>query len=306
MGDQMRLAPNRKITVSQIASFLKADMHGKDLRIESATSLEDIAEHAVGFFKGSLSKEVLRRTHHACLIGSELPDTIYDNAFLIVKNPRLSFAKILKEFFVSRTLAGIGKHTVIHPTAIIGKDVFIGNGCSVGRDVVIGDYTEVRNNVVIADGVRIGKHCLIRSNAVIGEEGFGFEYEEDGTPFRIPHLGSVEIGDHVEIGNFTAIAQGTLKNTIIHSHVKIDNLVHIAHNCVVGERTVIVAGAETSGSSVIGTDCWLGVGCTTMQKIKIGDNSLVGIGSVVLRDVPPGVVVAGNPARILRMRGIEE
>jgi UDP-3-O-[3-hydroxymyristoyl] glucosamine N-acyltransferase len=155
---------------------------------------------------------------------------------------------------------------------------------------------------VIADDVKIGRHCLIRSNSVIGEEGFGFEYEEDGTPIRIPHLGSVEIGDFVEIGNFTAIARGTLKNTIIHSHVKIDNLVHIAHNCIIGEKSMVIACAEVSGSSIVGKKCWLGAGCSTMQKIKIGDNCLIGIGAVVLKDVLPGAVMAGNPAKLIRMR----
>ena len=139
-----------------------------------------------------------------------------------------------------------------------------------------------------------------RLRLLIGEEGFGFEFEEDGTPIRIPHLGGVEIGDYVEVGNFTAIARGTLKNTVIHSHVKIDNLVHIAHNCIIGSKTMVIACAEVSGSSVVGEGCWLGVGCSTMQKIRIGHNSLVGVGSVVLKDVEAGSVVAGNPAKVVR------
>lgn len=191
---------------------------------------------------------------------------------------------------------------MIHPTAKIGKSVIIGNGCTIDKNVVIGDNTEIRNNVVITDGVKIGRHCLIRSNSVIGEEGFGFEYEENGTPIRIPHLGSVEIGDFVEIGNFTAIARGTINNTVIHSHVKIDNLVHIAHNCIIGEKSLIIACAEVSGGTIVGEKCWLGVGCSTMQKIKLGDNCLIGIGAVVIEDVPPGAVMAGNPAKILRIQ----
>ena len=105
-----------------------------------------------------------------------------------------------------------------------------------------------------------------------------------------------------QTGNFTAIARGTLKNTIIRSHVKIDNLVHIAHNCIIGEKSMIIACAEISGSSIIGEKCWLGVGCSTMQKIKLGDNCLIGIGAVVLKDVLPGAVMAGNPARFIRMQ----
>lgn len=106
----------------------------------------------------------------------------------------------------------------------------------------------------------------------------------------------------VEIGNFTTIARGTLDNTIIHSHVKIDNLVHIAHNCIIGENSMVVACAEVSGSAIVGKNCWLGVGCSTMQKIRIGENSIIGIGAVVLEDVAPGAVMAGNPAKVIRTK----
>lgn len=302
MGHEIKLKPKKALKASDVAKFLKTKVCGKDFPIKIVTSLNYISANTLIFSKSKLSTDFLKGIHHACIITTELPDKIGSNAFIIDKNPRLAFAKILAEFFVEKKKPGIGEYAVIHPTAKIGKGVFIGNGCIVGRNVVIGDHTEIRNNVVIADGVKIGKHCLIRSSAVIGEEGFGFANKEDGVPVRIPHLGSVEIGDYVEIGNFTAIARGTLRNTIIHSHVKIDNLVHIAHNCIIGENTMIIACAEVSGSSEVGKNCWLGVGCSTMQKIKIGDNCLIGIGSVVLKNVPSGSVMAGNPAKLLRMQ----
>ncbi len=301
MGNEIGLKPNKSIKASDIATFLKTKVHGKDLPIKTVTSLNDASSNALTFSKNKLSNDFIKNSEGLCVIAKELPDEIGLNAFVIVENPRLAFAKVLAEFFAEKKKPGIGKHNVIHATAKIGTGVLIGNGCTIGRNVEIGDHTEIRNNVVISDGVKIGRHCLIRSSAVIGEEGFGFENENDGTPIRVPHLGSVEIGDYVEIGNFTAIARGTLKNTIIHSHVKIDNLVHIAHNCIIGENTMIIACAEVSGSAEVGKNCWLGVGCSTMQKIKIGDNCLIGIGSVVLKDVPSGAVMVGNPAKILRM-----
>jgi UDP-3-O-[3-hydroxymyristoyl] glucosamine N-acyltransferase len=291
------------VSASDIAAFLKAKIFGENIQINSVKSMDDIAENALAFSKAKLANDFLKNTKHTCFITSELPENIGSNTFIIVENPRLAFAKVLSAFFVEKKTPGIGEYTVIHPSSVIGKSVIIGNCCTIGRDVVIGDSTEIRNNVVITEGVKIGRHCLIRSGAVIGEEGFGFDYEENGIPVRIPHLGSVEIGDFVEVGNFTAIARGTLKNTIIHSHVKIDNLVHIAHNCIIGEKTMIIACAEVSGSSVVGENCWLGVGCSTMQKIKVGHNCLIGIGSIVLKDVPSGSVMAGNPAKLIRMQG---
>ena len=301
MGDEI-IKPNQALKASDIAVFLGTTLHGTAELIETVVPFNAMVDAALSFSKTKPAGDMLQGVRGACIITSVLPDSIESNAFIVVDNPRLAFAKVLAEFFVERKKPGIGKHTAIDPTAKIGKDVVIGNNCTIGRNAEIGDYTEIRNNVIITDGVKIGAHCLIRSNSVIGEEGFGFANEVDGTPVRIPHLGSVEIGDYVEVGNFTAIARGTLGNTIIRSHVKIDNLVHSAHNCMIGEKTMIIACAEVSGSSVVGENCWLGVGCSTMQKISIGPDCVIGIGAVVLKDVPSGAVMVGNPAKILRTK----
>ncbi len=301
MGDEIRLRPVRDLTASEVAAFLGAELIGKNCQIKTVTPLNAPIDDSLTFSKNKLSGDFLVGIHNVCIITSAIPDVPDTHAYIIVDNPRLAFAKVLAEFFVEKKKFGIGQFTVIDPTAKIGNNVIIGNSCTIGRNVEIGDYSEIRNNVIITDNVKIGRFCLIRSNSVIGEEGFGFENELDGTPIRIPHLGSVEIGDYVEVGNFTAIARGTLKNTVINSHVKIDNLVHIAHNSIIGEKTKVIACAEVSGSTVVGENCWLGVGCSTMQKINIGANSVIGIGAVVLKDVPAGAVMVGNPARVLRM-----
>lgn len=290
------------VRASNIAAFLNTRLYGKDVSIVGARSIDDVKENTLVFSKGKVEGGQIERAREACFITSELPDQIGSNAFILVKNPRLAFAKTLSEFFIERETPGIGQNSVIDPTANIASTAIVGSGCAVGRNVQIGEYTQIRHNVVIADGVKIGRYCLIRSHSVIGEEGFGFEWDEDGVPLRIPHLGSVEIGDYTEIGNFVAVARGTLGNTVICSHAKIDNLVHIAHNCIIGERTMIIACSEVSGSTIVGDNCWLGAGCSTIQKIAIGENSTIGIGAVVLNDVPADTVVAGNPARVIRKK----
>lgn len=302
MGNEIGLKPNKSIKASDIATFLKTKVHGKDLPIKTVTSLNDASSNALTFSKNKLSNDFIKNSEGLCVIAKELPDEIGLNAFVIVENPRLAFAKVLAEFFVEKKKPGIGKHNVIHPTAKIGTGVLIGNGCTIGRNVEIGDDTEIRNNVVISDGVKIGQYCRIKSNTVIGEKGFGFPIEKDGTPVELPHIASVEIGDYVEIGALNTVVGGALKNTIVKSYVKTDDHVHIAHNCFIGEKTIITACAEISGSVTVGEKCWLGPNCSIMNKIKIGDNCLIGIGSVVLKDVPPGAVIAGNPARILKMK----
>ena len=189
MGDKITGDAKLNLKASYIARFLNGEFHGVDIQIKTVEPINDITENALVFSKEKIQKHLLEKLQDVCIVTSALPDEgTGRNAFILVKNPRLAFAKALSEFFVERKTPGIGQYTVIHPTARIGLSVIIGNGCTIGRDVEIGDYTEIRHNVVIADGVKIGKHCLIRSNAVLGEEGFGFEYEEDGTPIRIPHL----------------------------------------------------------------------------------------------------------------------
>lgn len=157
---------------------------------------------------------------------------------------------------------------------------------------------------MIFDGARVtythpGKNCKIKPGAVIGYEGFGFERHPDGTPFRIPHIGKVVIGDNVEIGANTVIARGTVGDTIIGNNVKIDDCVFIAHNCQIGENTLVIAGAVICGSVTIGKNCWIGAGCRIKEKVTIGDGAIIGIGAVVIKDVPAGATVAGMKAQSL-------
>jgi len=181
----------------------------------------------------------------------------------------------------------------VDPSARIGQGVVLGNGVEIGRNTVI------HHNVVIGDDVIIGDNCVIKSCAVIGEDGFGFERDEDGIPIRLVHLGRVIIGNDVEIGSLTTVCRGTLGDTIIHDHVKVDDHVHIAHNVVVHMGAMIIACAEVSGGVEIGAQAWVGPNSSVIQKLKIGEKSTVGIGANVIRAVEAGAVVAGNPARTL-------
>lgn len=269
---------------SDISRFLEMELYGNDMEIEGASPLNAPCENSIVFSKADLDDHYFENFRRVCLIVPTLPKILGSNAFIVTKNPRLAFAKVLQEFFLEKKQGNIGQFSVI------------------GRNVEIGEGTEIRHHVVIADGVKIGRYCLIRSHCVIGEEGFGFEYEEDGTPIRIPHLGSVKIGDYVELGNFTVIAKGTLGNTVIKSNVKTDNLVHIGHNSIIGENSLFAACSEISGSIVVGKNCWFGPNSSTKQKVRIGDNAVIGVGAVILKDVPPGAIMVGNPARILRFR----
>jgi UDP-3-O-[3-hydroxymyristoyl] glucosamine N-acyltransferase len=206
----------------------------------------------------------------------------HSKAVIFTNNPRLQMAKITS--FFKRLKKEISPS--IHPSAIIGNNVVIGAG------------TTIDANVIIYDDVKIGSNCRIMSGSVIGSDGFGYEKDSDGTWFKIEHLGSVVIGNNVDIGSNTCIDRGTLGNTIIGDNVKIDNLVHIAHNTTVNNGSMIIANAMVAGSCVIGENVWIAPSSSIREGVIIGDGSLVGMGSVVTKNVDKNVIVMGVPAKV--------
>jgi UDP-3-O-[3-hydroxymyristoyl] glucosamine N-acyltransferase len=289
---------------SDIARFLNLELIGKDLPILGVASLNNIKSNSVVFAKkysvDTISDIMDRRD--LFLICSEVFQDKLKCAYVISANPKLDFAKSVSRFFSPTPPVGISRLAWVSKSAIIAEDVFIGHFCTIGDNVVIGSRTRIMDGVVVSENCRIGSDVLIKSHSVIGQEGFGFEFEEDRTPIRVPHLGSVVIGNHVEIGALTVIARGTIDNTIIHDHVKIDDHVFIAHNVQIGKNSFVIAGAEISGSVSIGENVWIAPQATLINQITVGNNSLVGIGAVVIKSVAENVVVAGNPARVISDR----
>lgn len=192
-----------------------------------------------------------------------------------------------------------------HAMETAGNTTTIGKNCSIDSRVLIGTGTKIGDNVVIKGRVVIGNNCYIKSHACIGEKGFSFGFTEDGVPVTVRHGGGVRIGNNVEIGSFDTVCQATLEDidTVLEDNVKLDDNVHIAHNCHIGENTCMAAGVMLNGSVTIGKNCWLGLN-VTCNKVKIGDNVLVGSGSMVTKDIPPGMVVSGVPAKVIRERRV--
>lgn len=148
--------------------------------------------------------------------------------------------------------------------------------------------------------IKTGKDCIIHESVIIGSPGCGFIKNEKGEWENFPHIGGVIIGDNVEIQANSCVDRGSLGDTIIGNGVKIDNLVHIAHNVEIGENTIITACAMIAGSVKIGKNCWIAPNASIMNGIIIGDNVTVGLGAVVLKDIPSGETWAGVPAKKLK------
>ena len=155
---------------------------------------------------------------------------------------------------------------------------------------------------MIGEDVGIGNNCLIHSGVVIGVDGFGYEKDENGDYFKMAHIGGVTIGNDVEIGTNTCIDRGTLGSTIIEDNVKIDNLVHVAHNVQVKRNSMLIAQSMVGGITVVEENSWIAPGALLMNGIKIGENTTVGLGAVVTKNVDNNDVVAGVPAKSLRGR----
>lgn len=150
--------------------------------------------------------------------------------------------------------------------------------------------------------ITIPNSAKIHPSAVIGKDGFGFTWDDEGVPYQLTHFGGVHIGKRCSIGANTVVDKGYLRETFLCEDVKIDNHVHVAHGVHIGARTCIAAHAMLGGSVWVGEDVWIGPSVSIKEGVEIGDGAYIGIGSNVLTDVPPRAIVAGNPAKILRYR----
>ena len=214
--------------------------------------------------------------------------------------PKVLFSYLIEKFFKKEETSKIHSTAVISEKTKIGKTCYIGPNTILGDDVIVGDNCTIYGNVTINDGVTIGDNVKIQSGTVIGGEGFGYLKNDKLGIINFPHIGGVIIEDNVEIGANNTIDRGALADTILRKDVKTDSLVHIAHNVIIGERTLIMANAMFSGSVTVGKDCWIAPSSSMRDTITIGDNVTVGLGAVVTKSIPDNEVWTGNPARELR------
>jgi UDP-3-O-[3-hydroxymyristoyl] glucosamine N-acyltransferase LpxD len=242
----------------------------------------------------------LYAVHNSCLLVSEAVSKIPSICQIQVDNPRLAFIKLANHFFTQSRESYISEHAVVHPSAKIGLNVTLEHGVTIGEKCVIEDDCHIMSNVTIESNVHCGRGTTIRSGSVIGQRGFGYARDEDGTPISFPHFGGVKIGNNCDIGALNTIASGTLEPTVVGDQVKTDDHVHIAHNVRIGDMTMIAAGAEISGSVTIGRRVWISPNASVLNKVTIGNQVLVGIGAVVMKDFSDRQLLLGNPARSVR------
>ncbi len=303
-----------ELTLKEIAEIVGGKLKGdKDIPIKGINSLELAQKGEISYFADKRYKDLLSKTKASALLVSEETE-LFKGPQIIVPNPALALVRLAQYFFKPTQrysgiseLAHIGKDTKIgddpsiYPFVYIGNNVTIGDkvtimpGVYIGHGVKIGDNTLIYPNVTILDNTIIGNNVVIHSGTVIGSDGFG--YERDGeVHVKVPQMGIVQIDDDVEIGANNCIDRATFGKTWIKKGVKTDNLVHIAHNVVVGENSLLIAQVGISGSVSIGRGVIIAGQVGIVDHISIGDYSMIGPQSGVAKSIPPKSIFSGTPA----------
>ncbi len=212
------------------------------------------------------------------------------NTYILVDNPRFTFTRAANTLY-DKYMKAEEAEPVIHQSAQIAESVYIGKNCCIGKNVTIYPHVTILCNTTVDDG------ATIYPNTAIGSVGFSQDRNERGEWEKFPHLGGVYIGKNVEIGSNVSIDRAGLDNTTIGEGTLIDNLVHVAHNVQIGKHCEIICLSGIGGSAKIGDNTTISLSVCIRDYITIGSNVLVGMGSVVTKDIPDNTIVAGNPAR---------
>lgn len=319
--------------LSEIIKFLNAEANfSSDVEIKHLAKIEEASDGDITFLSNPKYNKFLITTNASAILVDknieykELKERKSPIILVRVDNPYIAFLRLIDIFYPSPTPLAKGIHNtaVISPDARIGENVaiganvFIGNRCIIGKntqiwhntvlfdDVIVGDNTVIYSNVTVREQCRIGKNVIIHSGTVVGSDGFGFAPKPDGTYEKIPQRGIVVIEDDVEIGSNCSIDRATLGETKICRGAKLDNLIQIAHNVIVGENTVIAAQTGISGSTKIGKNCVLAGQVGLVGHIMIADRTTIAAQSGISKSITEeGKTYFGYPAtEISEMRRI--
>jgi UDP-3-O-[3-hydroxymyristoyl] glucosamine N-acyltransferase len=314
--------------------------HGCELRgdpdtvVDHVATLSGASTGGLAFLANPLYRSQLAATKAAAVVLAIEDVNACPAPCLVSTNPYLTYARIAAELHPSKppqpgvgrgaqvsegsTVPGsccvepgafIGRASVLGERVSIGANAVVGSGCTIGCD------TRIMAGVVLYDRVRVGRRCLIHSGAIIGADGFGIARESSGTWTKVPQLGTVVIGDDVEIGANTTIDRGAIDDTVIGNGVKLDNQIQVGHNVVIGEHTVVAGMVGIAGSTRIGARCIIGGAAGISGHLSIADDVVISGGAQVTRSIDEaglygGAIPAAEAARwrknVVRFGQLEE
>lgn len=298
-GSRALLMATHEVTRRQIEELLGLEEAGQECVVDCVSGCDSAGRGSLVFAVDDAALEAAMRSDAGLILAQK---AVADVRVMVVKDARTAFARVYSAFFDRRGGGGVD------PTASVAEGVTLGMGCEIGpgcvleRGVVLGAECVLGPRVTVHAGSRLGARVRVQSGAVLGSDGFGYVRLQEGY-LRFPQIGTLWIGDDVEIGANTTIDRGALGETRIGRGTKIDNLVHIAHNCVIGEDVIIAAQVGMAGSTRIGDQAMLGGQAGLGERVTIGDGVILGGQGGVL----PGKTLEGNgevfwgtPARPVR------
>jgi len=306
------------ISLKEIADFINGKIIGdKNLIISSVARIDEARNGELSFIYLPAYEKFQDSTKASALIVKpDLKKTRDDITYIEVEYPEKAFFSILREYFSPEfKLEGIDKSAFISPSTRIGTNVSIGKNVVISDGCIIGNNTKIFHNSVLSENVEIGNDCLIFSNTtirenckignrviihsgtVIGSDGFGYHKNESGEYVKIPQIGNVIIEDDVEIGSNVSIDRAAMGSTIIKKGCKLDNLIQVAHNVIIGENTAISAQSGISGSSKIGKNCILAGQVGVADHIELCDNTVLMAQSGVSKSITKPGFYFGSPIK---------
>ncbi len=289
-----------EFTAKQIADYIGGRVEGDEqATVHTFAKIEEGKEGAISFLSNPKYTHYIYDTQASIvLVNEDLQlEKPVSTTLIRVKNAYECVAKLMQMYAASLPKkTGIDPLAFISKTAEIGKNVYIAPFAYIGEGVKIGDGSRIYPHVTIYDGCQIGKNVTIHAGAVIGADGFGFAPNQEGYD-KIPQMGIVVIEDNVEIGANTCIDRSTMGQTVIHKGVKLDNLIQVAHNCEIGENTVMSAQVGMAGSTKIGAWCMVGGQAGFAGHIHVADKTMIGAQCGVISNTKGnGENLIGSPA----------
>ncbi len=306
---------DQAFTLKELAERFGGEVHGSaDARVDHAAPLYSAAAGAISFFANTRYRAELRDTGASVVVlAAEDVDDCPVSA-LVCANPYATYARLAGLFAPRRETvpgihpsavvdstasvdksASIGPLTVVEAGVRVGAGAAIGPGCILAHDSVVGAGSRLVANVTLCHGVEIGERALIHPGVVIGADGFGIA--KDGEAWiKVPQLGSVRVGNDVEIGANTTIDRGALEDTVIGDDVRLDNQIQIAHNVVIGAHTAMAGCSAVAGSSTVGAHCLIAGGVGILGHLSVADHVQITAMSLVTRSIrKAGVYSSGTP-----------
>ena len=309
----------KKYSVKDIAQIINGEVIGdSSYIIDQVAGIKAACKSSLSFCSADRQNLLKGSSVGVVIIDAESVD-FCPNVAIVVKNPRLEFSNFLTHAFARKNIdynihssAVIGENCQIAKDVSIAANCVVGNNCNIASGVVlqsgcvlqdgvsIGQNSVIGSLAIVYEDVYIGKRCIISSGAVIGKPGFGFVKDSNNGWVRVPQIGTVIIGDDVEIGVNSSVDRGAIDDTIIENGVKCDNLVQIGHNCVIGKNSLICGCVGISGSVTVGENCILAGGAMVGDNITIASNVVVAGAGAVRQNIETPGQYAGDPARPIK------